>query len=189
MPTWTEITGYMIGIAEMARDDRRGLARLDLTVRGFWRSFWVIVYTLPAQIYFWMLDRSRFLEANPEQTAGAGFIIRSFVDELVALIASLAVIGLLARPLGMSDRFVQWVIAANWLSLPAVYFAAFVAMATALLGMPDGGAFWIMLAALIGILIISFRVYRVALNDDAMLAFGVIVIFYIVSWMTMIALG
>ena len=189
MPSGAEIGRYMTGIVEMARGERRGLSYLDLTVRGFWRSFWVILYNLPAQGYFWLLDRSRILEANPEQTAGAVFFIRSFVNEIAALIAALVVIGLIARPLGMSDRFVQWVIAANWLSLPAVYFAAAVAMLTALLGLSDGGAFWIMLAAVIGILVISYRVYKVALNDDAMLSVGVIVIAYVVSWITMIALG
>lgn len=188
-PSPAQVQGYLTGIAEMARSEARGLSRLDLSAGGFWRSFWALAYSLPAYAFFWFTDRRNYLLEHPEAEAGAGYIAKIAVADLAGIVLSLGVVALLARPLNMADRFVQWVIAANWLSLPVSYVTALAVLLTVNLALPDGMTFLTMMILLVAVLVISYRVYKVALDDDGMLAVGLIVITHIISVMSAILLG
>jgi hypothetical protein len=189
IPSLSEVRFYLTGIVEMARGQQQGLSYLDLSAGGFWRSFWAIFYALPAYIYFWIADRNEYLAENPEAQAGAGYIAKTAFADFFGIALSLAAIALLARPLNMADRFGQWVITANWLSLPISYLTALIVMLTINLALPEGMAFLTMMILLAGVLVISYRVYKVALNNDGMLAVGVIIITHIVALMSVMLLG
>ncbi len=189
MPAPDEVVYYVGGIADMARGERRGLSRFDLSTRGFWRSFWAVFYALPAYAYFWLFDRSLYLAENPNAEAGIGYIARAALGDAVALVLSLAVVAALARPLNMTNRFAQWVIAANWLSLPVSYATAAAVMLASALGGTNDLVFLVMMLLLAAVLFVSFRVYRIALNDDGMLAIGLIVITHAVALLTVQLIG
>lgn len=189
VPAPAQVRIYLSGIAEMARGDRQGLSKLDLSTGGFWRSFWALLYSLPAYVFFWFADRRSYLIDHPDAEAGAGYLAKVALSDLIGIAASLGAIALLARPLNMTDRFGQWVISANWLSVPVSYLSALVVMLTITLALPDGMTFLTMMVLLVAVLVVSYRVYKVALHDDGMLAFGIIVITHIIAVMSVLMLG
>ncbi|MCR9137319.1 MAG: hypothetical protein NXI27_15085 [Alphaproteobacteria bacterium] len=189
VPAPAQVRGYLTGIVEMARGEAQGLNKLDLSTGGFWRSFWALLYSLPAYLFFWFADRRSYLIDNPDAEAGAAYLARAALSDLIGIAASLGAIALLAKPLNMTDRFAQWVISANWLSLPVSYLSALVVMLTINLALPDGMTFLTMMILLVAVLVISYRVYKVALKGDGMLAFGIIVITHIIAVMSVLALG
>ena len=188
IPRPAEVNYYLTGIVDMARGDRGGLAYLDKSARGFWRSFWALFYALPAYIYSWFHDRTVFQANNPETVVGADYIVRSALADAAGLVVSLVVVALLARPLGMTDRFVQWVIASNWLSLPLAYIAGVVLMVTTVLGTHGSLTFLLMIVLIVGVLVVSYRVYKIALEGDGMLAVGIIIITHLVGLFVMLAI-
>lgn len=189
MPRPDEVLAYLAGIADMARGVPRGLSSLDLSTDGFWRSFWAYLYALPAYLYFWYVDRATFLAENPGVEAGFDYIARIAVREILAVILSLVAVALLARPLNMTNRFAQWVIAANWLSLPVAYVTAAVFVLTIGLGGSSEAALPVILLVWAATLFVAYRVYRVALNDDGMLAVILIVLTFAVGFLTLLVLG
>lgn len=189
VPTPAQVQIYLTGIAEMARGEPQGLSRLDLSAEGFWRSFWALLYSLPAYAFFWFAERRSYLIDNPEAEAGAGYIAKIALSDIAGIALSLCAIALLARPLNMADRFGQWVITANWLSLPVSYLTALVVILTVNLALPEGMNFLTMMILLVAVLVISYRVYKVSLGGDGMLAFGIIVITHIIALMSVLVLG
>lgn len=171
-PSVNEVSGYLSGVFKMVQGDDAGLQELDLSTRGFWRSFWVLVYGIPAFCVIWAVQRKMRMAADPALELGASAFFRSVASELLGVAAVLLVVGLLARPMGIADRFAQWVISANWLTLPLWYFVASVYLAASSL---TGGELFVFVAQLLT-LIVYWRVYRVAFAGDGLLAFAVILI-------------
>ncbi|WP_136657545.1 hypothetical protein [Nitratireductor sp. XY-223] len=186
-PSINEVTAYVTGVVRMIRDEPEGLQLLDLSAEGFWRSFWAIVYSLPAYLVFWTTDRLAQLTENPEAELGVGFFLRSAVTDLAGIAAALLAVAVIARPIGISDRFVQWVVAGNWLSLPLNYVMAAITLFS--LGLFGFDGSFILVIVFIAALVISWRVYRVALDGDGLLAFGILVLTQIVFVLTTVALG
>lgn len=188
VPSINEVAGYLTGIYDLVRGEEAGLNHLDLTTTGFWRSFWAYAYALPAFCFFWILERDNHLAQHPDAEIGAGFLARAAMTDVVGLVASLGAVALAARPLGMTDRFAQWVIAANWLALPVSYVLAAVGLATLSVS-GVGGAGPMFLIALIAALVIGWRVYRSALGGDGLLAFIVLFISEFVSILVSVIIG
>ena len=188
VPSINEVTAYLTGIYELMRGDEAGLNHLDLTTSGFWRSFWALAYAIPAFCFFWILDRDVHLLQHPDAEIGAGFFVRSAAADVIGLVAALASVALAARPLGMTDRFAQWVIATNWLTLPVSYLLA--AIGLAVLSVSSvGGAVPILMIASLAALVIGWRVYRSALGGDGVLAFIVLFIAEFVSIVVAVTVG
>ncbi|MEM6463178.1 MAG: hypothetical protein AAF724_14790 [Pseudomonadota bacterium] len=187
VPSINEVSGYMTGIVKLVQGDQSGLYFLDLSTRGFWRSFWAFVYCLPAFAYFWVLERNAELQRFPDQLLGTGFFARAAIAEVLSIAAALVAVAIAARPLGIADRFAQWVIAANWLSLPISYVLAAIGLAAT--SIPGSGGGFLVMIAVIAALIVTWRVYRSALNGDGMLAFIVLLISQAVSVLVAVGLG
>lgn len=188
-PSSGEVGNYLTGIARMAFGDAEGLKFLDLTTRGFWRSFWAFAYSLPAYCVVWIADRNSLLTAQPETQAGFGYLVSSATTDVAGIALALLAVALLARPLRMSNRFAQWVIVGNWLSLPIAYVMAPINWLAVGIPGAEGIAAALTILAIVGVLVISVRVYRVALGGDGMLAFGLLVISELIYIMTKLSLG
>ena len=187
-PSAAQVQHYLSGIAAMARGDAQGLSQLDLSYRGFWQSFWAYAYALPAFGFLWFTDRHIYLETAENAEAGADYIFRAVLSDVVGIALSIGVIALLARPLGMSDRFGHWLISANWLSLPLAYLVALVLALVVIVSPPDGLVVITMILLQVALLVVSFRVYKAAFDGDGMLAFGVIAITFVIELMAALTL-
>ena len=83
----------------------------------------------------------------------------------------------------------QWVVAGNWLSLPLAYAMAAATLLTFGASGQEGAAAPFMLIVVLAALVITWRVYRVAMEGDGLLAFGLLLITEIIFIIVQVALG
>ncbi len=103
------------GAWAIMRGRPEGLGRLDLSVEGFWRSFGAIVLVLPFAVLAW-LSQSLFPPAPgelPADVTRAGMLLQG-IGLLVDWLAFPIVFAVLARPVGLSGRYVPFIVARNW---------------------------------------------------------------------------
>ncbi|TWG97469.1 hypothetical protein L598_002000000330 [Mesorhizobium sp. J18] len=98
----------------MGRQD--GLRMLDLTVDGFWNSFFAIIVALPALVVGWVAVANDSSLFDPGFAGRLALVIRLAIIDLGAWVLPIAVLALVARPAGIADRFVHYVVATNWAS-------------------------------------------------------------------------
>ncbi|MEM9104022.1 MAG: hypothetical protein AAGC96_00095 [Pseudomonadota bacterium] len=184
-PSINEVSGYLTGVFKMVQGDDAGLRNLDLSTDGFWRSFWALIYSIPAFCVIWAAERRLRLQADSTLELGTSAFARDFVVEILTIAVVLLVVAMLARPMGIADRFAHWVISTNWLTLPVIYVVASVHLAASSVA---GGELFFLIAS-IATLVVYFRVYRVALAGDGMLAFMVLMIALCIEIFITIAAG
>ena len=184
-PSINEVSGYLAGVFKMVKGDPAGLQGLDLSMGGFWRSFWALIYSIPAYCAIWAVERRMRLQADPSLELGASAFARDFVAEILNVAAVLLVVALLARPMGIADRYVQWVVSTNWLTLPVFYVLASIYLAASSMA---GGDLVALIAFFLS-LVVYFRVYRVAFAGDGLMAFVVLLIALAIGLFIAIAAG
>lgn len=105
-----EIRRSLVASWQLFRGRADGLALLDRTVEGFWRSFAAILLVLPVNAVT-MLAVSRI--DDTDQTVG--HLILDGLPVLVTdWVAFPVLLALAARPLGVTGTYVSYVVARNW---------------------------------------------------------------------------
>jgi hypothetical protein len=110
-----EVVRSLRGTTALIQRRPEGIRDFDMSQRGFLRSFSAILLTLPA---FVVLTQSMAHRAGVDPQAVP------FADPLLALPVAIAHVGMflaaalmmipVARRLGLTDRYVPFVVAANW---------------------------------------------------------------------------
>lgn len=171
MPGLEEVEAYVHGIFLLARNRTEGFKWLDISADGFWRSFWSILYAVPALAVSWASYRSLFLQAaGSGSTAGTGFVMRLALIDVTTWVAPLVLIGLAARPLNIQRNFGRYVIATNWLGTVTAYALALPSLLRMLF---DGTSAFITvgsIAIFIAMVLLLYRITRLALDGDGMMA-------------------
>jgi hypothetical protein len=152
-----------------------GLARLDTSIEGFWRSFAVIVLIAPFIVLALMSERRLVAATATEGTepAGGSYVLDA-ISVLVDWVAFPLLFALLARPLALSSRYVPFIVARNWSS---VVISAFVSVAHAahLLGVLPSEFAPIFTLILIAIALrFSYVIARVALGVGVAMAIAIV---------------
>ena len=102
----------------LIRGDAAGLALLDLSIDGFWRSFRIaLVLAICDSIDGWV-GQSYAAAGSPVAAADRLLLVglSAFASLAVFCVFPVAV-GLLSRPMGIAARYAPYVIARNWLML------------------------------------------------------------------------
>lgn len=116
MLSWDEIQNYLIGAWQLMFGKGDGLRRLDLSVDGFWNSFFAMLVALPPLLLMWIaLANERIANGSFSGARSSLILIYALID-LTAWVLPLAVLAFVARPAGMADRFVAYVVSTNWAS-------------------------------------------------------------------------
>ena len=68
MPRLEEVGYYLRGLWLLLVGKAEGFHYLDLTERGFWRSWWAILFCLPPTLLSWASFRLYFLTQMPQGT-------------------------------------------------------------------------------------------------------------------------
>lgn len=175
MPGWGEIARSLLGAWRLARLDRAGMALFDISIPGFWRSFFASVLVAPLYIYLLAIapgDAAPAAAEDPDPAWRAVVLIVAYALEWAAF--PIAMI-FLARLLGLTGYYVGYIIAANWGSV--LQMALFVIPATlAWLGGEGGfGAFLTSLATLAALLY-QWIIARTALQTTAVVAAALVII-------------
>ncbi|HEV7433739.1 MAG TPA: hypothetical protein VGO22_02535 [Pseudorhizobium sp.] len=129
MPGPLEVRYYLAALWQLVRGDAAGLRKLDLSDRGLMRSFWAILWCVPAMTISWFWWRALFLRGMPEDASVGGlFFFRLGMLEFANWLVPLILIGLLAWGLGLGRKYYAMVVAVNWLSVPFAYAYALLSL-------------------------------------------------------------
>lgn len=170
------------GAWAVMRGRPEGLARLDVSLEGFWRSFGAILLVAPFALVTLLSQRRLAAAAGGDPGVPASGIGGAEAVGLVAdwLIFPLA-FALLARPLCLGTRYVPFIVARNW---AAVLISAMVAIVHALhlVGLlPSPAAPFILLVAVVVALRFSYLIARTALDVTMQVALPVVMFDFILS--------
>jgi hypothetical protein len=111
MPTWPEISRSVYGAWRLARLDAGGMTYFDLSVGGFWRAFGAAALVLPLYIYFVAVT---FHGTEASMTV---YVVVKALTYAAGWIAMPVVMVGLAPLLGVSARYIDFIVASNWGSI------------------------------------------------------------------------
>lgn len=184
LPSRAELEQSIKGAFQLLLQKPEGMERFDVSVRGYWRSFYAMLYAAPLNVFL-LISAPREPGAedaggggSPGQAAAESFGLLDLAGEgLVYAIDWLywPLLGYyMAEAFGRSERYVGYIVAYNWsrlLGLAILTAAAFLDLM--IMGQAFGGFF--LIATLLA-LFISWSVARHALDLPGMQAAGMVAI-------------
>lgn len=180
MPLRQETLYGIYGAWRIARFDTAALGYFNLTIDGFWRSFFAAAIVLPFYVVFALLNMGGGdgAEAAPW---GPGYALAKAITYAVGWAAFPLAMIPLSRLLNVADRYVTYVIAWNWSSVVqmAVLFPLAVINATGLI--PQSPMAVLITLAYACVLVYACMVARVGLGCQTITAVGVVVIDLLLS--------
>lgn len=174
MPSRQEVLRSLNGAWRLAWLDRSGMSYFDLTVEGFWRSFFAAVLVAPG----YALLVAQKLLARPEEFSA----IWAFVVESTAYVVGWAAFPVVAigltQVLGLGRNYSALIIAANWAAV--IQIGAFLAAVGVAFVAPPLGSLLVTLATA-AILFYQWFVVRTALQTTGGLALIVVLVDLLVN--------
>ncbi|RFC69602.1 MULTISPECIES: transporter [Mesorhizobium] len=122
MPEAGVVQSALSGAARMMFGKPDGLRRMDLSIDGFWDSFIAIPLAAPPLLVGWIASTSDYLAKPGASGSQLSVVAANGVVELAAWIVPILLLGLIARPAGIADRFVPYVVATNWASVIIAWY-------------------------------------------------------------------
>ncbi|MBX3572799.1 MAG: transporter [Mesorhizobium sp.] len=114
MPSGDDIQAYLAGAWRLMMGKPDGVRALDVSADGFWNSFFAILVAFPALSVSWAALAAELSEDG--LGSRYSILLRLAVIDVVAWVLPLLVLGLVARPAGILDRYPHFVVASNWAS-------------------------------------------------------------------------
>jgi hypothetical protein len=143
MPSFHEVRHYLGGIWLLVKGDARGLSAFDISDRGVARSFWALIFCLPAYAIMWLGQRQEHLAAFPDShETTASFLAKAAIVSIADWLLPLA--GLFAGLAFLRQRalFRTLVVIWNWGSIAALYIGAVVLLAIMFAPEPIDDGWW-----------------------------------------------
>ncbi|QLF69229.1 hypothetical protein FE840_006555 [Peteryoungia desertarenae] len=169
MPTLKEVEFYLTGLWLLFKQDPKGFAYLDLSDRGMMRSFFAILWALPAILISFVWWRLLFLQTEPELPGGAGvFFFRLSIIEGLNWMLPLVMVGLLCWIAGLGAKFSSLIVVANWLTLPISYCYGALILIMMLLPGLSGLVALMWLILMLTLIAALFRILRMVLGDHTL---------------------
>ncbi len=177
-----EIRRNVSGAWKVMKGDASGVAQLDTSFEGFWRSFAVFILILPV---FALATLSRFqVLGEQSMTVGSdtiGYVVALLISQALEWVAFPAILALAARPLRFDQNYVQFIVIRNWASL---IFAGIYALPLLLHVMgviPTGLITLAGLIILIAATYFLFRITRIGLQVDGAMAAGIVAFDFVLT--------
>jgi len=111
LPSSAEIRSAIKGLGLLLRGDDRVLLCYDLSLDGFWRSFWLPLALLVAYVLIMRPEAAELAAYDGDITY---YMLLQALKFLLGWAAYFALIGLVSRMFGLSQRFGIFVILYNW---------------------------------------------------------------------------
>jgi hypothetical protein len=178
----------LLGAWRMMMGKADGLRMLDLTADGFWNSFYAILLALPALALNWVPVTLDTLGPDASGMARLGYVLRLAIVDLGAWIVPLVMLALASGTIGVRDRFVHYVVATNWATVPM----AWIMLPPSLLAtfVPQAGDLISVLALVLFILtmVFTWRVTEAAIGKGPAVGSGVFAGMFVASIAVMLLL-
>lgn len=186
MPPADDIQTYLVGAWRMMTGRSDGLRMMDLSVDGFWNSFFAIVVAMPVMLASWVPIANDLAGSHASFALRLGFVLRLALADILAWVLPLAAFALVSGQVGLRDRFVPYVVATNWGGALLVWIMLPPALVR--LFFPDGREAVTLISLLLFVvtLVLSWRLTNAAIAKGpgvatavfaAMLAGGLAVLF------------
>ena len=173
MPDQREILAALYGVWRLMRLDQGGMNWFNLTIEGFWRSFFAAVPVAPFFALLIYLD----LSAQPETiNVGWAATVSMVVYGLSWALVPVVAIGV-TKMLDLSPGYVPLVVAYNWVSLPQILLQTLVRLIGTTSLVPEGLSGFLMIVAVVYILVLEWFVVRTALQTTTATAIGIVLLF------------
>lgn len=177
MPDREEVLSALYGAYRLAWFDASGMTHFNLTVDGFWRSFFAAVLVAPAYAILVGMELSAEAEdfnlALVFLTEGIGYILAWCAFPLIAIV--------LTRLLGLDRNYVALIVAVNWSAV--LQTAAFLAVLLLGLIVPEGLATLLVTLTTLAILIYQWFVIRTALETTGGIALMLLLVDLVITSM------
>lgn len=181
MPAGDDIQKYLYGAWQLLLGRREGMKLLDLSADGFWNSFYAIVLALPAMFVGWVSVTNGFGDQAAELGGRTAVLFKLAFIDLAAWIVPLVVVGLLAKPIGIADRFVPFVVASNWGSAITSWMLLPVSIIEVFFPSATESADAISLVLFIAVLILVWRLTNASIDRGPGIASAVFALILFVS--------
>jgi hypothetical protein len=174
-----EIRAALDGSWLLLRNRPEGMGYFDQSIQGFWRSFSVIFLLIPVFLVSGIAEKKFYFSENlyhPDTFPNDAYWTAQLFGLGIDWFALPLILAVLAVPIGISNRYVPFIVARNWTSLLASipYLITYLLF---LLGLvPSGIAVLLSFTCLIVVLWYRFLVARIALQATISLAIGVVVL-------------
>lgn len=188
MPPVEDIQRQLLGAWRMMTGRRDGIRLLDLSVDGFWNSFFAIVVAIPALLAGWVPVAADFVEPGASLAPRLAAVVRLALVDIGAWVLPIAALAAVAGLAGIRDRFVHYVVASNW---GGALFAWFMLPAALLRLAAPGAAELTTLLSLgifLGCMVLSWRLTDASLGKGPGIATAVFAGMLVASIVTLLAL-
>ncbi|MCO5732612.1 hypothetical protein [Rhizobium sp. SSA_523] len=170
MPALSEVQLYLFGLWLLVKGDRAGFTYLDISDRGMMRSFWAVVWCLPAIALSWIWWRIAFLEGLPPgQSLGGVFFLRMAMLEAANWLVPIVLAGVLAAMLGIGRHYPAIVVTVNWISVPFAYVYSVMSLLLIMTPSLTGIVALAWLVAILCMIIALSRILRMFLGDHRLM--------------------
>jgi hypothetical protein len=170
MPGREEVLRSIYGAYLLARMDVSGMGLMNLTVEGFWRSFFAAVLVAPGYV---LLVAHRLMTRPESIDAGWAFLVHALA--YVIGWAAFPVIALvLTFLLSVSRNYVALIVAVNWAAV--IQVVGFLIVIAATLVLPSLLAGMLLAVVTIAILVYQWFVTRTALQTSGGIAFALVLV-------------
>ena len=188
MPPAEDIQRQLLGAWRMMTGRRDGIRLLDLSVDGFWNSFFAIAVALPVLVVNWVPMANEAVGAGSTLAMRLSYMLRLAMVDIGAWVLPIAALAAVAGHAGIRDRFVHYVVASNW---GGALFSWFMLPASVLRLVAPGAAEFATLLALgifLGTLVLSWRLTDAAIDKGPGMATAVFGAMLAASIVTLLAL-
>lgn len=170
MPSAQDIQTYMTGAWRLMMGKPEAVRLFDLSADGFWNSFYAIVVAVPALTVGWASFAGDFAVGA---SGRFGIVFLLGVIDLATWVLPLVVLALVAKPLGVGDRFVAYVVASNWGSALLIWLMLPATLVRLLAPGAEDLAALLSLLAFLVTMALSWRLTNAVIDRGAGLATGV----------------
>jgi hypothetical protein len=176
MPDRAEVLSALYGAFRLVWFDASGMTYFNLTVEGFWRSFFAAILVAPAYAILVGMQSAEAEDFNLALvflTESIGYVLAWCAFPIVALV--------LTRMLGLDRNYVALIVAHNWSAVPQT--AAFVAVVLLGVILPQGLGTLLVTLTTGAILVYQWFVIRTALQSSGGIALMLLLVDLVVTSM------
>ena len=184
MISMNEIRAALDGSWLLLRNRPEGQSYFDQSLQGFWRSFQVILLLIPLFLLSGLFEKQLYFAENmfhPEGFPDSAIWTAQFFGHGINWIALPVILALIAAPIGISQRYVPFIVVRNWTSLLTAvpYMIIYILFLIGIIS--PGIAVLLSLTSLLAILWYHFLIARIVLQASVSLAIGVVVLDVLLS--------
>jgi hypothetical protein len=174
LPILREIEQAAIGCWSIVRGSEAGAQRFDLSIDGFWRSFyWAFVLAILDTLDAWSAHAA---VDSGEDGSGSGSGILLVATTAIASFLTFClfpvIVGALAKPMGLTKPYATYIIVRNWLTMFLMLPVYVIDGLTDLDILPEELRAILVLILVVATLFASMRIARVLLSTSRSLAIG-----------------